>query len=252
MSLDLTGQHALITGGTRGIGRAVALRLAGAGARVALSYLRNRKAAEATAAEIVALGGPPPLLLKGNLGEPDKVAALVAELRESFGSLDILISNAASGVLKPGLELSRRHLTWTMEINAYALLDLVQQAAPLMPVGGRIIALSSAGATRAIPNYAAVGASKAALEALVRHLALELAPRGLRVNTLCAGVVDTEALTHFPNREALLSDALERTPAGRLVTPEDVADVALLLCSPLAAMIQGQTLVVDGGNSILA
>ena len=121
-----------------------------------------------------------------------------------------------------------------------------------MTHGGRILAISSAGATRAIPNYAAVGASKAALESLVRHLSVELAPQGIGVNTLSAGVVDTEALTHFANREELLGTSIARTPLGRLVTPSDVADVALFLCSPLAQMIQGQTLVVDGGLSVVA
>lgn len=250
--LDLTGKTALITGGTRGIGKAIALRLAERGAKVILSYLRNKRAAEAAAAEIAAATGQRPLLCKGNVGEPDKVAELFDGLKAEYDSLDILISNAASGVLKPALELTRRHLEWTFEINAYALLALVQQAVPMMPAGGRILAISSQGASHAIPNYAAVGASKAALEALIRHLCLELAPQGLHVNAISAGVVDTDALTHFPNREALLRQSADKTPAGRLVLPEDVADVALFLCSPLSNMIQGQTLVVDGGYRILS
>lgn len=251
-SLDLSGQTALITGGTRGIGRAIALQLAAHNCRLVLNYLRNRKAAEETADAVEALGQPRPLLFKANVGDPEKLAQLFAELKASVPQLDILISNAASGVLKPALELSQRHLEWSMEINAYALLYLVQQALPLMQPGGRILAVSSLGAVRAIPNYAAVGASKAALESLVRHLSAELAPQGLRINTLSAGVVDTEALSHFPNREALLASSARRTPAGRLTTPEDVANVALLLCSPLAEMIHGQTIVVDGGYQVLS
>lgn len=250
--LDLSGQTALITGGTRGIGRAIALQLAAHNCRLVLNYLRNRKAAEETADAVEALGQPRPLLFKANVGDPEKLAQLFAELKASVPQLDILISNAASGVLKPALELSQRHLEWSMEINAYALLYLVQQALPLMQPGGRILAVSSLGAVRAIPNYAAVGASKAALESLVRHLSAELAPQGLRINTLSAGVVDTEALSHFPNREALLASSARRTPAGRLTTPEDVANVALLLCSPLAEMIHGQTIVVDGGYQVLS
>ncbi|HEY9839255.1 MAG: enoyl-[acyl-carrier-protein] reductase FabL [Candidatus Sericytochromatia bacterium] len=248
--LDLSGQTALITGGTRGIGRAIALKLAAQGARVVLNYLRNKRAAEDTAAAIEALTGRRPLLLKANVGDPDKVAELMALLKNETDKLDILVSNAASGVLRPAIELSKRHLEWTFEINTYAMLFLAQQALPLMPAGARILAISSQGATHAIPNYAAVGASKAALEALVRHLCLELAPRGIHVNAISAGVVDTEALSHFPNREELIARSAAETPAGRLVSPEDVAGVALFLCSPLADMIHGQTLVVDGGYRI--
>ena len=252
MNTGLSGQTVLITGGTRGIGRAVALKFAAEGAQVALNYLRNRRAAEATAAEIEALTGQRPLLLRGNVGEPEKVKDLLAEFRQHHSRLDILISNAASGVLRSGLELTPRHVQWTLEINALSLLWLVQESRSLLSSGSRIVALSSLGATRAFPNYAAVGASKAALESLVRHLSLELAPEGINLNTLSAGVVDTEALQHFPNREALLAHARTHTPAGRLVTPEEVADGVLLLCSPLARMIHGQTLVVDGGYSIVA
>lgn len=243
---------ALITGGTRGIGKAIALKLATAGTQLLLNYFRNSQAAQSTQAEIEALGAPRPLLLKANVGKAEQVQNMLEQVQDEYGRLDILISNAASGVLKPAKELSRRHLEWSMEINAYALMALTQAAAPLMPRGGRIIAISSQGATQAIENYAAVGASKAALEAYVRHLAAELAPEGLHVNAVSAGVVDTEALKHFPNREALLQNAARRTPYGRLTTPEDVAEVVNFLCSPAADMIHGQTLVVDGGYSILA
>jgi enoyl-[acyl-carrier protein] reductase III len=150
------------------------------------------------------------------------------------------------------LELTRRHLEWTFEINTYALLFLAQQAMPLLRPGSRILAISSQGASHVIPNYAAVGASKAALEALVRQLSVELAPQGIHVNVISAGVVDTEALQHFPNREALLQQSAQSTPFGRLTRPEDVADVALFLCSRLSDMIHGQTLVVDGGYRILS
>lgn len=252
MDLGLKGKVALITGGTRGIGRAIALKLAEEGVEVVLNYLRNRKAAEETADAIETLSGKRPLLLKGNVGEQDKVNALIAEVQEHHAHLDILVSNAASGVLRSALELTPRHLQWTLEINALALLWLTQAARPLLRPGSKILAVSSLGSTRAFPNYAAVGASKAALESLVRHLSLELAPAGININTLSAGVVDTEALTHFPNREALLSHSLAQTPAGQLVSPADVADAALFLCSSLAKMIHGQTLTVDGGYSIVA
>ncbi len=252
VNLELEGKVALVTGGTRGIGRAIALKLAAQGVQLILNYFRNRKAAEATAADIVAAGGKPPLIIKANVGDPEKVKALFEEIQQHYSRLDILVSNAASGVLKPTLELTPRHLQWCLEINAYALVYLAQAAVPMMTSGGKIIALSSAGATHAIPNYAAVGASKAALESIVRHLSAELAPQSIQVNTLSAGVVDTDALSHFPNREALLTAFTENTPAGRLTLPEDVADVALFLCSQLSDMVQGQTLVVDGGYSALS
>ncbi len=244
-------QVAFITGGSRGIGRAIAVRLAQAGADIAINYLRNRKAAEETA-QAIEEAGSHCLLLKGNVAEVEKQPAMFEEIAKHYGRLDILISNAASGVIKPGLELTYRHWEWTLGINAGAFLPLVQNSVKLMEHGGKIVAVSSLGATRALPQYAAVGASKAALESLVRHLAVELAPRNINVNVLSAGVVDTDALSHFPHRDEILKNSLHRTPAGRLVTPDDVADVALFLCSPMAKMIHGQTITVDGGYSIIA
>ncbi len=250
IEINLQGQVALVTGGSRGIGRAIALRLAEAGAHVAINYLRQRTAAEETVAAIRALGRQA-LAIRANVGEHEAIEEMVGEIKKEFGRLDILVSNAASGVLKPALELTEKHWHWTMDINAGTLLPLTQHAVPLMGNrGGHIIAVSSLGSVRAIPNYAAVGASKAALESLVRHLALELAPQKISVNAVSAGVVDTDALSHFPNREQLLSHSAERTPTGRLTTPEDVADAVLFLCSGLSAQIQGQTIVIDGGYSI--
>jgi enoyl-[acyl-carrier protein] reductase III len=252
LSIDLSGRRALVTGGSRGIGRAIAVRLAEAGADVAINYLRNKKPAEETAAAVRAVGRKA-LLLKGNVAEPEIHDGLFDTIRDEFGGLDILVSNAASGVIKPAMELTLRHWHWTMDINAAALLPLAQRAIGLMGGrGGHVIAVSSLGAVRAIPSYAAVGASKAALESLVRHMAVELAPSGVRVNAVSAGVVDTDALKYFSNRDLLLSESARRTPAGRLTEPRDVADAVLWLTSPLASMVVGQTIVVDGGYSILA
>lgn len=248
---DLDGKVALVTGSSRGIGKAIALRLADNGVNLVVNYIRHRRDAEATA-RLIEGKDVKCLMVKANVANDEDVAAMFEEVRQEFGRLDILISNAASGVLKPAMELSARHWQWAMDINARALLTLAQQAVPLMPSGGRIMAVSSMGAVRAVENYTAVGASKAALESLVRHLAVELGPRKISVNTISAGAVDTEALKKFPNRQKILDTALGRTPLGRLTTPEDVADVALFLCSPLASMIQGQTIVVDGGYSIRA
>lgn len=252
VQVDFTKHVAFITGGSRGIGRAIAIRLASAGADIAINYLRNRTAAEETQHEIEAAGSKC-LLIKGNVAETEKIPAMFEEIEATYGRLDILISNAASGVIKPAMELTQRHWNWTMDINAGAFLPLVQHSVRLMGEhGGKIVAVSSLGAVRAIPQYAAVGASKAALESLVRHLAVELASKKININILSAGVVDTDALSHFPHRDMILENSKTRTPAGRLVTPDDVADVALFLCSPMAKMIHGATIVVDGGYSILA
>ncbi len=246
---DLQGKAALITGGSRGIGRAIAIRLAENGVDVAVNYVRHKKDAMGTADEVEKLGRKC-LLVKANVANGDDVREMFAAIAQEFGHLDILVSNAASGVLKPALELTERHWNWAMDINARALLTLVQQGLPLMSRGSRIMAVSSLGSVRAIENYTTVGASKAALESLVRHLAVELGSRGINVNTISAGAVDTDALKHFPNRDEILKAASERTPLGRLTTPRDVADIALFLCSDLSAMIQGQVITVDGGYAI--
>ena len=248
---NLRGKVGLVTGSSRGIGKAIALRLAENGVDLVVNYVRHRQDAEATA-RLIEEKGARCLVVKANVANDEDLQGMFALIKSEFGHLDFLISNAASGVLKPALERSSRHWNWAMEINARALLSLTQQAVPLMSKGARIMAVSSMGAVRAVENYTAVGASKAALESLVRHLAVELGPMGINVNTISAGAVDTEALKKFPNREQILDGALQRTPMGRLTTPEDVADVALFLCSDLAAMIQGQTIVVDGGYSIRA
>ncbi len=250
MDLGLRGRKALVTGSSRGIGRAIALSLADFKVDVAINYLRHRQRAEETAREIEARGARA-LVLKGNVARPEHVTRMFETIGKEWGGLDILVSNAASGVLRPATELSLHHFHWTMDINAAALLPLIQEMVKLPSSGEKVVvAVSSLGAIRAIPNYTAVGASKAALESMVRHLALELAPRGVRVNAVSAGTVDTDALTHFPNREDILETARSRTPAGRLLDPQDVANVVIFLCTEFASMIHGQTLVVDGGYSI--
>jgi len=246
---DLQGKVALVTGGSRGIGRAIAIRLAQYGADVVVNYVRHKNDAAETASAVEKLGQRC-LIVKANVASSEDVQNMFSIIKEEFGKLDILVSNAASGVLKPAMELTERHWNWAMDINARALLTLVQNGVLLMEKGARVIAVSSLGSVRAIENYTTVGASKAALESLVRHLAVELGRDGINVNTISAGAVDTDALKHFPNREQILNAAMERTPLGRLTTPEDVADVALFLCSGLSNMIQGQIITVDGGYAI--
>ena len=244
--MSFAGASVLVTGGSRGIGKAIALRFASLGAaRVAVGYLRSDAAAESTAEELRALGAEP-VLVRGNISST-RVLEQVAEL----GPLDALVHNAASGVIRPALETEDKHWDWTLGANAKALLSLARAAVPQMPTGASIVGISSLGSQRVLENYTLVGTSKAALEALVRYLAVELAERGIRVNAVSAGVVDTGALEHFPNREAMLELGAQN-PVGRLVTPEDVAAAVTFLCSPEAEMVRGQTLVVDGGYSLLA
>ncbi|MBA3717704.1 MAG: SDR family oxidoreductase [Actinobacteria bacterium] len=241
------GLSVLVTGGSRGIGKAIALRFAELGAsRVAIGYYRNDEAAESTADELRGLGAEP-VLVRGNIAG-DRVLHEIAEL----GPLDAVVHNAATGVIRPALEVEDKHWDWTLGANARALLSLARTTVPSMPVGSSIVAISSLGSTRVLENYVLVGTSKAALESLVRYLAVELAPRGIRVNAVSGGVVETGALDHFPNREQMLKAARERTPAGRMVEAADLADAVVFLCSPQAEMIRGQTIVVDGGFSLLA
>jgi enoyl-[acyl-carrier protein] reductase III len=249
MDEPLASKVALVTGGARGIGRAVALKLAQAGCDVAIVYHTSQDEAEAVCSEIAAAGRQP-LALQADVSEPESVAEAFVEFRRQFKRLDIVVSNAATGVLRPALQLTLKHWRRCLETNALALNLLAQEAVPLMPNGGRIIGLSSLGASRAIPHYAFIGASKAAMESVVRSLAQELGPLGIRVNTVSAGVVDTDALKHFPNRMQLLEEYARRTPAGPTLTPEDVANAVYLLCLREAEMITGHTLVVDGGFCI--
>jgi enoyl-[acyl-carrier protein] reductase III len=243
MSFD--GASVLVTGGSRGIGKAIALRFATLGAtRVAIGYMRGDAAAEETAEELRSLGAEP-VLLRGNVAS-SRVADEVAAL----GPIDVLVHAAATGVIRPALETDDKHWDWTLSANARALLSLTRAAAPAMPASASVLGISSLGSVRVLDNYSLVGVSKAALETLVRYLAVELAPRGIRVNAVSAGVVETGALEHFPNKDAMLEMGI-RNPVGRLVTPEDVAGVVTFLCSPEADMIRGQTIVIDGGWSLL-
>ena len=245
--MTLGDRAVLVTGGTRGIGKAIALRLVSLGAkRVALGYLRNDAAAEEAAAELREAGAEP-LLVRGNVAS-DRVVAEFA----NHGPFAAVVHNAATGVIRSALETEDKHWDWTLGANARALLSLARACTPDMQPGSSIVGVSSLGSTRVLENYVLVGTSKAALESVVRYLAVELAPRGIRVNAVSAGVVETEALDHFPNREQMLRAARERTPAGRMVEPEDVADAVAYLCSPEAEMVRGQTLIVDGGYSLLA
>ncbi|MBN8202503.1 MULTISPECIES: enoyl-[acyl-carrier-protein] reductase FabL [Bacillaceae] len=248
----MTQKVALITGSSRGIGKATAIRLAKEGYDIVINYVRSKSAANETASEIEALGRKV-LVVKANVGDVEKIKVLFQEIDREFGRLDVFVNNAASGVLRPAMELEESHWDWTMNINSKALLFCGQEAAKLMEKngGGKIVSISSLGSIRYLENYTTVGVSKAALEALTRYLAIELAPKNIVVNAVSGGAVDTEALKHFPNRAELLEEAKTKTPAGRMVEIEDMVDTVMFLISEESSMIRGQTIIVDGGISLL-
>ncbi len=246
--MSFEGKAALITGGSRGIGKAIALELARRGADVAFNYFRSDSAAVETQREIEALGVRC-LRIRANIADAEKLKQVFATIEEGFGRLDILVNNAASGVQRSAAELTEKHWEWTMNVNARAAWLCTIEASRLMDRGGSVINITSQGSSRVLPYYFSVGTSKAALEAMTRYLAVELASKDISVNAVSGGYVDTGALKHFPNREEMLESG-QRTVTGKMVSPEDMARVVAFLCSPDAAMIRGQVVVVDGGASL--
>jgi enoyl-[acyl-carrier protein] reductase III len=248
MSYDFSGKVALITGSGRGIGRTTALHFAKLGADIVINYLRKHSAAEETARAIEALGRKA-LVVKADVSDDADLTRLFAETDQAFGGLDILINNAASGYIRPILEQKPKGWDWTMNINARAALFAAQRAVPLMQKrgGGAIVNVSSIGSLRTLPDYVVIGASKGALEAVTRYCAVEFAKLNIVVNAVSPGIIDTDAIDHFKDGELFLSEALKRTPAGRLVEPQDVANLIAFLCSPQACMIRGQVILIDGG-----
>ncbi len=248
-STDLSGKIALVTGGSRGIGKAIALELGQRGATIIINYLKNHDAARSTVEELESFGVKA-TRIKAHIGDEAAVDSLIDKIEQQFGRLDILINNAASGVMRPAVELSVKHWDWTMNINARGPWMLSVAAARLMSDGSRIINLSSPGSTRVLPAYFAVGVSKAAIEAVTRYLAVELGQKGIAVNTVSAGFVMTDAIDAFPDELGVKDIASRATPAGRPITPTDVSKVVAMLCSTDAAMIRGQIIMVDGGETL--
>jgi enoyl-[acyl-carrier protein] reductase III len=246
---------ALVTGSGRGIGRRIAIHLAEQGADVVVNFFRKREPAEQTAEAIRQLGRLA-FVVKANVGDMDQFAGLFQALDAEFGRLDIYIHNAASGFNRPVMEQRPRGWDWTMNINARSLLFGAQYAAGLMEKtgGGSSVAMTSLGSVRVMPDYVAVGASKAAIESLVRYLGVDLAPRNIVVNAVSPGLVETDALKHFSTFDDASQEKIEKatqdTPAGRLCSPEDLAGLVSFLCSPQAKMICGQTIIMDGGHSL--
>jgi len=171
----------LVTGGSRGIGRIISLKFAQLGAVVLINFLQNIKGAEETQQQIQKLGKKC-RLYQANLNNPQEISQMMSRISDDFGKLDILVHNAALGVFKPTLQIRANQWDLSMNINARALLILAKNCLNLMKNGGNIISISSLGSHRVIPNYGAIGVSKAALESLIRYLAVEMAPHGIRVN----------------------------------------------------------------------
>jgi len=246
----LRGKVALVTGSSRGIGRAIALKLAKEGADVIINFFRRREAAEQTAEDIEKLGVTAKVI-RANVGDPEKIDEMFDTISSSFGRLDILVNNAASGLPRSALDLDTKVWEWTMDINARALLLCAQRAIKLMEGrGGKIVAITSLGSSLVWPGYIAIGVSKATLEALTRYLAIELAPKNICVNAVGASLVPTEAgMLYLKAAQEGGSPSLPVPPAGRMVSPEDIANVVAFLCSEEAFMIRGQTIIVDGGTS---
>jgi len=247
---ELTGKCALVTGAARGFGRAIALKLAGEGVKVIVNYRRSKGDAEAVVDEIKKQGGQA-LAIRADIGKEDTIERMFETIRAECGRLEIVIANAAFGIPGSLIDTTAKHWDVTLAASARSLLDMAKRAVPLMNGYGRIISISSDGGQRVIPGYGVVGPAKAALESTTRGLAVELAPRGIRVNGILAGLADTRSSRSIPGANEVIAHARFHTPCGRIVEPEDIARVAVFLCSHQADMICGQFIVVDGGRNIM-
>jgi enoyl-[acyl-carrier protein] reductase III len=251
--IDLTGRTALVTGSSRGVGRACAIRLAQAGADVIVNYVSSRGAAMETAREIRRLGRQS-FVVKADVSQEDDVRSMMEYVGRQSGRLDVLVSNAASGGFRPLLTATQRHFENTYHTNVLALLYLVQAGLPLLQQAtgrAKVIAISSHGSDTALPWYGLIGSSKAALESLVRHLTLEVGDRGVNVNVVKSGLVETDSTRRLPESDAMFAHRKDKTMTGeRMLTVDDVADAVVFLASPLSDMIQGETLTVDGGAAV--
>ncbi len=247
--MPLAGKIAFVSGGTKGIGLSTAEGLAEQGANVVINYFRSRDAANEAVEKIKAYGVEC-YAHRANIGKHEQIPPIFEKIRKRFGKLDIMVSNAALGLFSSALAISDKAWHLAMNTNAQALLVCAQQAVAMMNDHGRIVTLSSLGSQRYIPGYAAVGVSKAAIENIVKYLAVELAPRRITVNCVSGGFIDTSALHSFPNYDDLVEEVIRRTPFDRVGTAKEIADVVVFLAGPKATWITGQTVIVDGGYSL--
>ena len=250
---DLNGKVALVSGASRGIGRACAESLAACGASVIVNFLNSAEGAKEVVNLIQSCGGQA-IAVRADVSERDDVQAMMDVIDEQFGKLDIIVSNAAAGGFRPLTQATPASFDSIMRMNAAPLLWLTQAALPLFQSTegiSRVIAISSHGSIRGIANFGLIGTSKAALESLVRHLAFELGRSGVNVNAIMPGIVATDAIKTLPGSEGMLKSVQEQILVrDRMLTPADVAGAVLFLASRFSDLVQGQVIVVDGGISI--
>jgi enoyl-[acyl-carrier protein] reductase III len=248
---DLKGKAALITGGTRGLGKAIALMLGRNGVSVALNYRRDEDSAKRALAEVSAVA-PRAVLLRADMEDDAQVRAMVAEAAKHLGHLDILIANAAATAFKPLLEVKPHNLQRTFNLSVGGFVAAVQEASKRMPDGGRIVMISGIDSVRALPLHGVLGAAKSALESMVRDFAFELGPRAITVNGINVGYIDTDSSRFYFGKdfEVLTERARTRSALGRLPTLEEIAAVVSMVCMPEASYLTGQTIMVDGGLTL--
>ncbi len=250
MEKELKGKVAFVSGGTKGIGKSIALGLAEKGANVVVNYFRSRSSANETVKELQAFGVEA-YAHRANMGNHDQIPPIFEDIKERFGKLDILVSNAALGLFTNMLEIDDKSWDLSMHTNARAFLTSVQLASDIMPDHSRVITLSSLGSIRYIAGYASIGVSKAAIENMVKYMAVELAPRKITVNCVSGGFIDTNAMKSFPNYDMMVKEVVNRTPFRRMGTAKEVGDVVVFLAGPKATWITGQTIIVDGGYTLM-